>query len=49
MKESQLWVTVVARSLPEPVKATPSTSHEQMENLVVLAEDEMQTSVLKMV
>lgn len=36
--------TVVARSLPEPVKATPSTSHEQMENLVVLAEDEMQTS-----
>ncbi len=36
--------TVVDRSLPETVKATPSTSHEQMENLVILAEGEMQTS-----
>lgn len=36
--------TVVDKRSSETVKATPSTVHEQKENLVVLAEDEMQTS-----
>ncbi len=36
--------TVVDKVLPETMRATPSTSHEQMENVVVLVEAEKQTS-----
>ncbi|KAL1268399.1 hypothetical protein QQF64_033762 [Cirrhinus molitorella] len=43
--ERELTVeTVVDRRLSEVMKAIPSTSHETVENLVVLAEGEVQVS-----